>query len=191
MQQPTPSYRDSSQPATVADAARILGVSESTVRRLVRTGKLEAVRVERPQGHAWLVNVPAPARHQPGTSHHLGAVAPPHQSPPDALAAWRASVLEPLVTELRLSRETLAGQAERLGYVTAERDAARAELDALKASHSPGAGQEAASIEEMATAPSAGSPWIGVLWRRRWLAGAVAVATTVAIAAGARPGWGW
>ena len=51
----------------------------------------------------------------------------------------------------QLSRETLAGQAERLGYVTAERDAARAELDALKVSQSPGAGQEAASIEEMAT----------------------------------------
>ena len=52
----------------------------------------------------------------------------------------------------QLSRETLAGQAERLGYVTAERDAARAELEALKASHGPGAGQEAVSTEETDTA---------------------------------------
>ena len=71
MQQPSPSYRESYQAATVADAARILGVSESTVRRLVRTGKLEAERVERPQGHAWLVKVPVAVTDQPGTSHHL------------------------------------------------------------------------------------------------------------------------
>jgi excisionase family DNA binding protein len=71
MQQPSPSYRESYQAATVSDAARILGVSESTIRRLVRTGKLEAERVERPQGHAWLVKIPAPATDQSGTSHHL------------------------------------------------------------------------------------------------------------------------
>jgi hypothetical protein len=41
------------------------------------------------------------------------------------------------VLELRLSRETIAGQAERLGYVAAERDAARAELAALTAHSSP------------------------------------------------------
>jgi DeoR/GlpR family transcriptional regulator of sugar metabolism len=38
MHQSSPSFHDSYQAATVADAARILNVSESTVRRLVRTG---------------------------------------------------------------------------------------------------------------------------------------------------------
>ncbi len=49
-----------------------------------------------------------------------------------------SSVLDPLVLELRMSRETIAGQAERLGYVTAGRDAARAELDLLRAAYGPG-----------------------------------------------------
>jgi excisionase family DNA binding protein len=139
MQQPSPSYRESYQAATVADAARILGVSESTIRRLVRTGRLEAERVERPQGHAWLVKVPAPATDQSGTDHHLGAATPINQPASGAMAAWVSSVLDPLVVELRMSREAIAGQAERLGYVTAERDAARAELAAEKARHSPAA----------------------------------------------------
>lgn len=42
------------QPSTLPEAARILGVSESTVRRLVKAGKLEAERVLRPQGHVWI-----------------------------------------------------------------------------------------------------------------------------------------
>ena len=52
------------------------------------------------------------------------------------MAAWVSSVLNPLVAELRLSRETIAEQAERLGYVAAERDAARAELTAERAAKS-------------------------------------------------------
>ena len=137
MQQSSPSYRESYQAATVADAARLLGVSESTVRRLVRTGRLEAERVERPQGHAWLVKVPTPATDQPGSEQHLGATTPLNQPASSAMAAWVSSVLDPLVLELRTSRETIAGQAERLGYVTAERDVARAELEALKAPQAP------------------------------------------------------
>jgi len=158
MQQPSPSYRESYQAATVADAARILGVSESTVRRLVRTGRLEAERVERPQGHAWLVKVPSPVTDQPSTDHHLGATTPTNQSGPGAMAAWVSSVLDPLVLELRMSRETIAGQAERLGYVTAERDAARAELAAVRASQAP---QDANPGPEV-PAPTTGMP------RCRW-----------------------
>ena len=53
------------QPSTLPEAARILGVSESTVRRLVKAGKLEAERVLRPQGHVWMVMVPAPSTDPP------------------------------------------------------------------------------------------------------------------------------
>ena len=168
MQQSSPSYRESYQAATVADAAHILGVSESTIRRLVRTGKLEAERVERPQGHAWLVKVPVAAMDPSGTSQHLGATTSANQPGAGGLTAWTASVLEPLVLELRLSRETIAGQAERLGYVTAERDAARAELAAARAPQSPpeapGAPQ---TLESPAEAPGsrwpAWAPWLPVL----------------------------
>ena len=43
------------QPSTLPEAARILGVSESTVRRLVKAGKLEAERVA-----AWMTSVLEP-----------------------------------------------------------------------------------------------------------------------------------
>src|SRR5215211_2385217 len=62
------------QPSTLPEAARILGVSESTVRRLVKAGKLEAERVLRPQGHVWMVMVPAPSSDLPED--------PPRRIPP-------------------------------------------------------------------------------------------------------------
>ncbi len=63
---------DSFQLVSVAEACRVLNVSDSTLRRLLRTGRLEAQKVERPQGHIWLVKVPAPT----GTSS---------EDPPDRL----------------------------------------------------------------------------------------------------------
>ena len=55
-----------------------------------------------------------------------------------------ATVLGPLVAEQAALRQTverqadqLVSQAETLGRVTAERDAARAEVEAVKAAHAP------------------------------------------------------
>lgn len=177
MQQSSPSYRESYQAATVADAAHFLGVSESTIRRLVRTGKLEAERVERPQGHAWLVKVPVAATDPSVTSQHLGATTPANQPGAGGLTAWTASVLEPLVLELRLSRETIAGQAERLGYVTAERDAARAELDVLRAAQAPVGARTAPQHVEPPTEPPL------PIWRTwwPWLLALVVLATVVGL----------
>src|SRR3954447_11088056 len=47
-----------SQQVTVAEAAAILGVSVVTVRRMIKRGQLEAQRVIRPQGSAYVVTVP-------------------------------------------------------------------------------------------------------------------------------------
>ncbi len=137
MQPSAASCRDTYQLVGVLDAARILGVSDSTVRRLVKAGKLEAERVERPQGHVWLVRVPAPATDPSGTRQRLAAAAGAEPSGAPALAAWMTSVLEPLVTELSLMRQAnerqageVAGLREERGRLTAELDAARtAELD--------------------------------------------------------------
>lgn len=182
MQQSSPSYRESYQAATVADAAHILGVSESTIRRLVRTGKLEAERIERPQGHAWLVKVPVAATDPSGTSQHLGATTPANQPGADGLTAWTASVLEPLVLELRLSRETIAGQAERLGYVTAERDAARAELEAERRAHSPVAPDPAPVVPTATTDTPV--PFLARLRAPApWLLGLLAIVTVVVLLA--------
>src|SRR5688500_15290961 len=43
----------------VAEAVRILGLSATTIRRKIDAGELEAERVARPQGTAFLVRVPA------------------------------------------------------------------------------------------------------------------------------------
>jgi excisionase family DNA binding protein len=43
---------------TIAEAARILGVSGETVRRRIHAGQLEAIREVRPQGSSWRVVLP-------------------------------------------------------------------------------------------------------------------------------------
>lgn len=44
---------------TIQEAAHQLGVSVDTVRRRIRSGALAARKDARPQGHQWLVEVPA------------------------------------------------------------------------------------------------------------------------------------
>jgi excisionase family DNA binding protein len=149
---------DSFQLVTIADAVRILNVSDSTVRRLIRAGRLEAQRVERAQGHVWLVKVPS-SGHQPSAEppRQLGA-ADGQPSAPPALAAWITSVLEPVMAELSLSRQQLVSQAETIGMLRAENDALRAENDALRAAQSPIQPRETASRPEATTEPSV-PPW--------------------------------
>ncbi len=49
---------------TVAEAARILGIPEKTVRRKVRTGELRGAQVHTAQGLRWMVEVPDGTPHQ-------------------------------------------------------------------------------------------------------------------------------
>jgi len=108
------------QLVSIAEAARILNVSDSTVRRLVKSGRLESQQVQRPQGHVWLVKVPADSTdpmEQP--SRQIGA-APADPPGPPALTAWMTSVLEPLMAELAASRDQLVAQAETIGELRAQ-----------------------------------------------------------------------
>ncbi len=145
---------DSFQLVSVAEACRILNVSDSTLRRLLRAGRLEAQKVERPQGHVWLVKVPAPT----GTSsedppNRLGAADshPPAAPPADAMVSLIqttiATVLGPLVGQLDAQRqtierqgETIRDQAETIGRQSAELERAASiavklsdELEVVKA----------------------------------------------------------
>jgi helix-turn-helix protein len=43
---------------TIAEAARILGVPEKTVRRQVRNGELPGTQSDTPQGFRWMVEIP-------------------------------------------------------------------------------------------------------------------------------------
>jgi excisionase family DNA binding protein len=125
---------DSFQIVSVTEACRILNVSDSTFRRLLRAGRLEAQKVERPQGHVWLVKVPAPT----GTSsedppNQLGVADshPPAAPAADAMVSLIqttiGTVLGPLIGELAASRQAneqlssqLVRQAETIGQLRAE-----------------------------------------------------------------------
>src|SRR3954463_4730275 len=60
-------------PVTVEQAAAILGVSVTTVRRRIRDGSIRVAEARRPQGPVWLVYLPADAE-APTTSDHAGTV---------------------------------------------------------------------------------------------------------------------
>src|SRR5437868_876390 len=105
---------------TVAEAAAILGVNVVTVRRMIKRGQLEAERVHRPQGSAYLVTLPGhgapdgtpteqPVRDVPRTQ---GTPTPPAADAMVALIqATIGTVLGPLVGELAASRQTIERQA--------------------------------------------------------------------------------
>jgi hypothetical protein len=112
----------------------MVGVSPTTVRRWVAIGKLRSQRFDRPQGEGVRVFVgpenidAAPVACEQVSEPQLSTDAPPHtegQIPtnaPSALTIWSETVLAPLV-------ETIRSQAETIGTLRAERDAARVEIE--------------------------------------------------------------
>ena len=120
MQQPPDgSHREGFSVVTLPEAARLLGVSESTVRRMVKAGRLEADRVERSQGHLWLVKVPSPST--PGATHPPTVSAVEGSNPPgsEAMATWLATMLAPVVAALERSQAIVREQAEQIGELRA------------------------------------------------------------------------
>jgi excisionase family DNA binding protein len=152
MQPPNGSHREGFQLVTLPEASRILGVSESTVRRMVKAGKLEADRVERSQGHLWLVKLPAPSGI--GSDHPPTVATAEGSNPPgaEALTAWSAAILTPIMARMAEQETTIRDQAETIGTL-------RAELDAERRAHSPVAGQETPEPPDPAPEPPSPFPW--------------------------------
>lgn len=171
-------------PVTIEQAAAILGVSASTIRRRIRAGSLQVEETRRPQGVVWLVHLP------PGT--RSATVEPPIDTGPvtttattatpvaDAMAALIQAtvtpVLAPIVAELAATRQageakdaTIRDQAETIGRQGAELERATSTVVALS--------------DELAAAESS---------RRRekrqfWVI--LAVATVLVLVAVAVPAW--
>ena len=55
---------------SVAEAAKFLGVSEETVKRRIRRGELVGKQHPRPQGYAWMVEIPDELRATNNDTHH-------------------------------------------------------------------------------------------------------------------------
>lgn len=103
---------DRYEPISVAEAASRLKISESTVRRMIRDGKLQAEREQRPQGE--IVRVLWPAATQ----------MPPQEPPPSA----------PPVTQMPDTYQEIAtGLLERLAAMDATIAAKDAEIARINA----------------------------------------------------------
>jgi len=92
---------------SVAEAARELGISPETVRRWIKSGRLEARRAIRPQGTVWEVNLPVTTpRGVPPviavTGHSEASLSETGQAPPgEAEAAGDPEVEAGQVVHLR------------------------------------------------------------------------------------------
>jgi len=136
-------------PVTIEQAAAILGVSATTIRRRIRAGTLQVTETRRPQGVVWLVHLP------PGTmstadvttadTATVTTTPSTPAAPADAIAtmiqATLTPIFAPLVAELAASRQAngaltdqLLNQAETIGELRAENAALRATQAALDAS---------------------------------------------------------
>jgi hypothetical protein len=154
----------------VSEAVRILELSATTIRRKIDAGELEAERIARPQGTAFLVKVPGDEPPRAGDAPPTPQEAPEtnHDSP--GRADHLTAVVVPLVAQIDALRQTverqaerLVGQAETIGRLTAELDTARREIQALTAPTAPDPPDltpGATTAPEPVTAP----------WWRRWLA---------------------
>jgi len=126
-------------PVTVEQAAAILGVSVTTVKRRIRAGALRAEEVRRPQGTVWLVYVP-PAASSAATSGQapVGAVATAPTATPAAdamvslIQTTIATVLGPLVGQLDALRQTVERQADRVAELERENGRLAAEVAATR-----------------------------------------------------------
>src|SRR3954468_4684809 len=144
MQHATPPV--TTRQVSVAEAARELGISPETVRRWIKSGRLQAERSIRPQGTVWEVSLPpttprgvpplAPATDHseasPSEPAHASADVAWHPSPPvaDHTAPLVASIAR-LIAELAEVRvisdrraDQLVSQAELVGQLRAELAAA-------------------------------------------------------------------
>jgi DeoR/GlpR family transcriptional regulator of sugar metabolism len=153
------------QRVSVPEAAARLGVSVATVRRMIRDGRLQAETIQRPQGIAYVVMLSSDRtahRERSTSDHHVGTTTRANESdsgPAEAMVSLIrttiVTVLGPVVAQLDAARQMvehaqgqIVWQAEMIGRLTAERDAARAELAALKADRPTEAGQQSAQSSD-------------------------------------------
>src|SRR5215217_3954175 len=91
-------------PVTIEQAAAILGVSASTIRRRIKAGNLRVEEARRPQGVVWLVHLPPGTAPASGTATvdtaPVDTTAATPQPAGDAIAAMIQATLTPIVAPL-------------------------------------------------------------------------------------------
>ena len=141
---------------------------------MIRAGRLRAERVHRPQGTAFLVELPnataevaQDAMGDVSVGHHNATPGQPLSPALLAAAAWARGVVEPLSKTIAEQQQQLVSQAETIGRLTAENETLRAAQAALGTRTAP---------QSVETAPG---PFSGQL--HEWIAAAVAVLAIVIV----------
>jgi len=127
---------------TIGQAASMLKMSPSTVRRWVRSGRLQSERVVVGDGHEYRIPVDAlegvkdsmnPSANgsvNPSMNGSMNASELPSlessMERSSAMAAYNRQLLEPLTSVIEHQQETIRNQAEQIGRLSAELEAARA-----------------------------------------------------------------
>lgn len=166
-------------PVTIEQAAALLGVSATTIRRRIKAGSLQITEARRPQGVVWLVHLPpgtAPAAAtdtvDTATVDTTPSAAPaPAEAMVSLIQATIGTVLGPLVGELAASRQAIGRQADRIAELERENGRLTATLEARRAP------------ESVETAPNPSSIPLWLWGARWWLMAAVAVTLAAAVAA--------
>jgi molybdenum-dependent DNA-binding transcriptional regulator ModE len=164
-QSPGPTTRQ----VSVSQASRDLGISPETVRRWIKSGRLQGERAIRPQGAMWLVTLPAttPRDVLPATAvttpHKAVDQEPDQESDHATIEATSNEALHPSPagTELIALVATVRQQSETIAGLTSMLERVMAELEALRASQTMQASQETVSASETTTELSAS-------WWRSW-----------------------
>ena len=122
---------------SIDQAAAVLKVSPSTVRRWVKEGRVRSERVTTPQGHAFRVyldrQVPPlegstpPAGEAPSVpsdreeaAPFMDPAAPPSMERAEAMVKYNEALIAPLVAELAGTRIQLVAQADRIAELARE-----------------------------------------------------------------------
>jgi len=167
---------------TIQQAAGVAGVSERTVRRWIKEGRLAAEKVPTAQGYEWRVQVPGgwcpssrPARRVAGETNvrvpgTMPIAAPPVAGPVESSAG--EGLVRALALVERLQRENLE-LAGRVGFLQGQLQETQAQLLALAP---PAAAPVAPAPLAVAEPLASGRPSPG-RWRRLWrvLGGAAGV----------------
>jgi excisionase family DNA binding protein len=157
---------------SVQEAATALGVSVNTIRRWIKAGRIAHEKLPTPAGYAYRVYpqrvTPAgTGRGVPPIGTHRGVLTlAPDMQRAEAMAAYTAALLGPLVAELSAAREQIAGQAERIGQLSAELAQAHDTIRALEVTReAPAAAPQSrhdanltAEVPEPTTEPSWPAP---------------------------------
>ena len=169
------------QRASVLEAARILGVSPTTVRRMVRAGTLRAERVLRPQGHTFVVLVPTDSQPAASSSQQVSAEARTEVPPSEQFASLAAAILTPVLAPILAEMAAVRQSSERKDDIIRELERENGELHAtvatLQAQTTATAAPGSTGSPEPSTEPSS-------LWRRSpWLYGGVGISLLVVMLA--------